>query len=100
MRKILGEPVVVTRRGGFSDRKKKGGGGASLTPVARVLSKEYRSTERKLNEVILGRRTVIAPRQDAFSKRIGTGQLKKENASSAMSHSQRGVEQARKVRCC
>jgi molybdate transport system regulatory protein len=45
MRRILKEPVVLTRRGGIGHHKRRGGGGAELTARARSLLKEYRSTE-------------------------------------------------------
>ena len=52
MRRILKKPVVVTRRGGAGHQKKRGGGGATLTPIARLLLKQYRSTERSVSTLL------------------------------------------------
>ena len=48
----LGEPVVITRRGGTRHGRRKGGGGAELTPDARALLKDYREMEERLQKEI------------------------------------------------
>jgi len=60
IRKILQEPVIVTHRGGIGHRKKKGGGGAVLTPLARTLLKEFRSTEGLVNNILSRRKRNFA----------------------------------------
>jgi molybdate transport system regulatory protein len=52
MRKELHQPLIVTRRGGAAAAKKKGGGGAALTPLAKVLLKEFRETERLMQQFL------------------------------------------------
>jgi len=44
MQKNLGQPIIKTRRGGFS-----GGGGAELTDVAKGLLREYKRVEKYLS---------------------------------------------------
>jgi len=46
MKKRLGEPIVVTHRGGADPGKRKGGGGTALTPLAGNLLREFESTQR------------------------------------------------------
>ena len=60
MRRRLHQPVIVTRRGGARDGKKKGGGGTTLTPVARALLKEFRETERVMQNILTKRETATA----------------------------------------
>lgn len=55
MRKILKKPVVVTHRGGIGRREKRGGGGAKLTPFAKSLLKEFRSTDRSVGRLLVGK---------------------------------------------
>jgi molybdate transport system regulatory protein len=65
MRDILGEPVISTHRGGTSRRNKKGGGGTALTPLARALLKEYRTTDALLSHALYTKkRTITLPRTD------------------------------------
>jgi molybdate transport system regulatory protein len=45
--RVLGEPVLKTRRGG-----KDGGGGAELTETGKVLLKDYERIEKYLNRVL------------------------------------------------
>ena len=52
MRKELHQPVVVTRRGGTPSAKKMGGGGTTLTPLAKTLLKEFRETERLMQQIL------------------------------------------------
>jgi molybdate transport system regulatory protein len=56
MGKELDQPIVVTRRGGTSSAKKKGGGGTTLTPVAKVLLKEFTETERLMRQSLSKRK--------------------------------------------
>jgi molybdate transport repressor ModE-like protein len=48
----LHQPVVVTHRGGTPSAKKKGGGGTTLTPLAKALLKEFRETERFMQQIL------------------------------------------------
>jgi len=59
IRRRLRQPVIVTRRGGTRARKKKGGGGTTLTPIARVLLKEFKETERQVRNILTKREKVI-----------------------------------------
>ena len=58
MKRRLDQPVVVTRRGGTRNGKKKGGGGTTLTPMARALLKDFRKTERLVQNCICKREIV------------------------------------------
>jgi molybdate transport system regulatory protein len=60
MRRRLHQPVIVTRRGGTHNGKKKGGGGTTLTPIARALLKEFRETERLVQDILSKRETATA----------------------------------------
>ena len=42
----LHQPIVVTRRGTTKYARRKGGGATTLTPVARLLLKEFKETEQ------------------------------------------------------
>jgi molybdate transport system regulatory protein len=66
MRRILKEQIILTHRGGTGPRKKRGGGGATLTPVARKLLKEYRSTQALVHRALRTRGRSIILRQDAL----------------------------------
>ena len=57
MRRRLHRPLVMTRRGG-ARRKHKGGGGTTLTPAARTLLKEFKETERLVQNIVSRRRIV------------------------------------------
>lgn len=71
IRKILKEPIIITHRGGTGHRRKKGGGGAVLTPLARTLLKEFRSTEGLVNDILsYEKRSVILPRFSATNRRM------------------------------
>ena len=59
MRRILKKPVVVTRRGGAGHQKKRGGGGAVLTPTARSLLREFRSTERSVSKLLVEKGRIL-----------------------------------------
>jgi len=61
MRKLLGQPVVVTHRGGYSHRSERGGGGAALTVLAKILLKQYRLTEESVKKS-LSEQTINLPR--------------------------------------
>jgi len=52
MEDILGEPVILTHRGGTPSRRARGGGGAELTRTARTLLKDYRRIEARLRKNI------------------------------------------------
>ena len=45
MTRSLHQPIVVTRRGGTKYARRKGGGATTLTPVARLLLKQFKETE-------------------------------------------------------
>jgi len=57
MRRRLHRPLVMTRRGG-ARRKHKGGGGTTLTPAARTLLKEFKETERLVQNIVSKRQIV------------------------------------------
>ena len=46
MTRSLHQPIVVTRRGGTRHARRKGGGATTLTPVARLLLKQFKETEQ------------------------------------------------------
>jgi len=50
MEDILGEPVILTHRGGTLNTRDRGGGGAELTRTARKLLKDYRRIEARLRK--------------------------------------------------
>ena len=50
MTRSLHQPIVLTRRGGTKSAKRKGGGATTLTPIARLLLKEFRETERLMRQ--------------------------------------------------
>ena len=52
MNERLKKPVIITHRGGTQHRKQKGGGGTKLTPLAKALLKNYRTTEKRLHREI------------------------------------------------
>ena len=52
MRRRLHQPVIETHRGGTRNGKKRGGGGTILTPVARTLLKEFKETERLVQNIL------------------------------------------------
>jgi len=52
MTKSLHQPIVVTRRGTTQFARRKGGGGTTLTPVARVLLKQFRGTELFMQRIL------------------------------------------------
>jgi len=60
MRRRLHQPVIVTHRGGTRNGKKKGGGGTTLTPIARALLKEFRETERFMQNILTKRQRATA----------------------------------------
>ena len=57
MTRRLHQPIVVTRRGATRYAKSKGGGCTALTPVARVLLKEFRDTEHFMQQTLSRRET-------------------------------------------
>jgi molybdate transport system regulatory protein len=60
IRERLGRPIIVTRRGGTLHEKRKGGGETTLTPLARVLLKDYWATERLLHKALIARKGIPA----------------------------------------
>ena len=60
MRRRLHRPLIVTHRGGVQSKKKKGGGGTTLTPVARALLKEFKETERLVQNIVSKKQIVKA----------------------------------------
>jgi len=61
MRRRLRRPLVTTRRGGTQNGNRKGGGGATLTPTAKALLKEFKETERLLQNIVSKRRIATVP---------------------------------------
>jgi molybdate transport system regulatory protein len=59
----LSAPATVTRRGGASSGRKRGGGGTTLTPQARTLLKEFKSTEALLCSILSKRSTKLTVRE-------------------------------------
>ena len=60
----LGEPVIVTRRGGKPTEKRRGGGGAELTPAGKNLLSDYRAMETKLqNQITTTGRKPLFPKR-------------------------------------
>ena len=57
MTRRLHQPIVVTRRGATRYATSKGGGGTALTPVAKVLLKEFRETEHFMQQTLSRRET-------------------------------------------
>jgi len=49
MEDILGEPMILTHRGGTPSKRARGGGGAELTQTARTLLKDYKRIEARLS---------------------------------------------------
>jgi molybdate transport system regulatory protein len=70
MRKLLGQPVVVTHRGGSSHMSERGGGGTALTPLAKILLKQYRLTEESVNKSL--------SKQTINLARIGANELRRK----------------------
>lgn len=68
MRRRLHQPVLVTHRGGTRNRRSKGGGGATLTPIARMLLKEFRQTERLMQNTLRKRERVTLHSFKALSR--------------------------------
>jgi len=63
MKKRLGEPIVVTHRGGLDPLKRKGGGGTALTPLAGNFLREFESTQRLICKTLSSRdKTLILKR--------------------------------------
>ena len=58
MRRRLHQPVIVTHRGGTQAGKKRGGGGTMLTPTARILLKEFKETERQVQNIVRKREAI------------------------------------------
>lgn len=56
MNQRLRRPVIMTRRGGTRDRRRKGGGGTTLTPLARRLLRDFKSTETLIHKVLSERK--------------------------------------------
>jgi molybdate transport system regulatory protein len=52
MTRSLRQPIVVTRRGTTKYAKRKGGGATTLTPVARLLLKEFKETEQIMRLIL------------------------------------------------
>jgi len=56
MKQRLGRPLITTRRGGTLHTKRRGGGGTTLTPVARRLLKDFKTTETLVRRTLSARR--------------------------------------------
>ena len=69
MRKRLKEPIILTHRGGTGRGKKKGGGGTTLTPLAKTLLKEYRSTEALVNHALRSKKISVTLRRHIVTSR-------------------------------
>jgi molybdate transport system regulatory protein len=68
-RKRIKQPIIMTRRGGTPREKKRGGGSTTLTPTARTLLREFRSTEGLIANT-LSKKNVCptAPKHSASDK--------------------------------
>jgi molybdate transport system regulatory protein len=68
-RKRLKQPIIMTRRGGTPRKKEKGGGATTLTPAARTLLKEFRSTEALIANILSKKKVnSIAPKVSITNK--------------------------------
>jgi len=68
-RKRLKHPIIMTRRGGTPHEKKKGGGSTTLTPTARTLLREFRSTEAFIANALSKKKVYpTAPKLSAIPK--------------------------------
>jgi molybdate transport system regulatory protein len=56
MQHRLRQPMIVTRRGGSPHRSRKGGGGTSLTPLARMLLRDFKDTETQVYKTLSKRK--------------------------------------------
>jgi molybdate transport system regulatory protein len=65
MRRRLHQPMIVTHRGG-SRKGWKGGGGTRLTPVASTLLKEFKETERFVQNILTKRERALAQSERDF----------------------------------
>jgi len=70
MTRSLHQPIVVTRRS-TKYAKRKGGGATTLTPVARLLLKEFRETERLMRQSLTQRHGSMKTSAKASSKLPG-----------------------------
>lgn len=52
MKQRLGRPLITTHRGGTPHTRKKGGGGTVLTPVAKMLLQDFKSTEAHIHRTL------------------------------------------------
>ncbi len=52
MKQRLKRPLITTHRGGTPHTKRKGGGGTTLTPIARMLLRDFKSTEALVHRTL------------------------------------------------
>ena len=52
MKQRLRRPLITTHRGGTRHTRKKGGGGTALTPIAKILLKDFKSTEAHVHRTL------------------------------------------------
>lgn len=67
--KRLKQPIIMTRRGGTPREKKRGGGATTLTPTARTLLEEFRSTEALIANILSKKKVCpTAPKLSSIHK--------------------------------
>jgi molybdate transport system regulatory protein len=84
MTQRLRQPMIVTRRGGTRHRRRKGGGGTSLTPLARMLLKDFKATEAQVYKTLSERkRNTIENRTSTKVHGLKTKNMKVQKFSGA-----------------
>ena len=63
MKQRLGRPLITTRRGGTLHTKRRGGGGTTLTPVARRLLKDFKTTETVVRRMLSARKLRLSQKR-------------------------------------
>jgi len=73
IRRIIGEPVISTHRGGTGLRKRRGGGGTVLTSTGKNLLKEYKATESLILRTLRSNKKRLLVRRNAAIHRRSKG---------------------------
>jgi len=66
MKQRLGRPLITTRRGGTLHTKRRGGGGTTLTPVARRLLKDFKTTETLVRRMLSARKLRLSQKRTSY----------------------------------
>jgi len=66
MKQRLGRPLIATRRGGTLHTKRRGGGGTTLTPVARRLLKDFKTTETLVRRMLSARKLRLSQKRTSY----------------------------------